>query len=264
MARHIFLQLLFCVLIISCNNKQETESIATLPDSILNNLHICTEFPLINTDSSQNGVKEAGALKYLLWPVNKKVLNISFLDGDSTLKEKVKNKARQWENYCGIKLNFDDSIINPDITISFRQNGSWSAIGKSSVGKKPSMNFGWLRKNSDDIEFNRVVLHEFGHALGLIHEHQNPNNNPVKWDTALVYKYYMLPPNHLSKNDVDANMFKKYNDEQINGTSFDSLSIMLYAIPKELTTDSFSTGWNTQLSELDKKLIGQLYPKKQE
>jgi hypothetical protein len=44
------------------------------------------------------------------------------------------------------------------------------------------MNFGWdIRK---DIE---TVVHEFGHTLGLEHEHQNPKAGIV-WDEEVVYK----------------------------------------------------------------------------
>jgi serralysin len=40
---------------------------------------------------------------------------------------------------------------------------------------KPTMNYGWMTPDSSDDEVHRVVAHEFGHALGLIHEHQNPD-----------------------------------------------------------------------------------------
>ena len=36
------------------------------------------------------------------------------------------------------------------------------------------MNYGWIDADSPEEELRSVVLHEFGHALGLIHEHQNP------------------------------------------------------------------------------------------
>jgi len=39
---------------------------------------------------------------------------------------------------------------------------------------EPTMNYGWLKDDTDDVEYRRVVIHEFGHALGAIHEHQNP------------------------------------------------------------------------------------------
>jgi len=43
------------------------------------------------------------------------------------------------------------------------------------------MNYGWLRDDTQDEEYSRVVLHEFGHALGCIHEHQQPKFGRV-WD----------------------------------------------------------------------------------
>ena len=36
------------------------------------------------------------------------------------------------------------------------------------------MNYGWLEPDTELREYQRVVRHEFGHALGMIHEHQNP------------------------------------------------------------------------------------------
>ena len=47
------------------------------------------------------------------------------------------------------------------------------------------MNYGWLTPDSDDDELRRVVLHEFGHALGLIHEHQNPEGG-IEWNEPAV------------------------------------------------------------------------------
>ena len=67
-----------------------------------------------------------------------------------------------------------------EIRIAFRQgNGSWSHLGtfcrQITDDDEPTMNYGWLTPDSDDVELRSVVLHEFGHALGLIHEHQNPD-----------------------------------------------------------------------------------------
>ena len=38
------------------------------------------------------------------------------------------------------------------------------------------MNLGWISGESDVIsdEERGVILHEFGHTLGLLHEHQSP------------------------------------------------------------------------------------------
>ena len=88
------------------------------------------------------------------------------------------------------------SAIDPDaqIRISFKEEGSWSYLGKDALqiaAGKPTMNYGWLTPDSQDQEYSRVVLHEFGHALGAIHEHQAPGVT-IPWDKTAVYAYYAL------------------------------------------------------------------------
>ena len=50
------------------------------------------------------------------------------------------------------------------------------------------MNYGWLTPESAQDEVRRVVLHEFGHALGLIHEHQNPKGGGIEWNRDAVQR----------------------------------------------------------------------------
>lgn len=271
----VCLSILFSLLAVSCNsneNKAEeqvqaqmpsnsiatTSSEAAVPDSIINKLQLCAA---LAPDTVVNGdtIKQAGGLKFLKWPEETRELKVKFLDGDPFVQQKVQQIAKQWEEYCGMTLNFGN-WRKADITITFRQNGSWSYIGKSSSSYIPSMNFGWFSRNTSDEEFHRTTLHEFGHALGLIHEHQNPNNNPIRWNKPVVYAYFMRPPNNWSKEQVDFNLFEAYDHDQINGTRFDPNSIMLYGFPRELTLDGYSTRSNSQLSELDKQLIQRTYP----
>jgi hypothetical protein len=105
------------------------------------------------------------------------------------------------------------------------------------------------------------VVHEFGHALGAIHEHQNPKSG-IKWNLPAVYKYFSGPPNNWSKKEIDYNIVQKYSLDQLNGTSFDIKSIMLYAFPPELVLNGKGTPENTDLSATDKKFIGKIYPLK--
>jgi hypothetical protein len=125
---------------------------------------------------------------------------------------------------------------------------------------QPTMNYGWLTPNTEDGEYSRVVIHEFGHALGCIHEHQSPAAN-IPWDKEAVYRYYAGPPNNWTRAQVDLNLFQRYSQSSMQFTEFDKNSIMLYPIPNDLTIGDFEVGWNKFLSANDKAFIATIYPK---
>jgi len=196
------------------------------------------------------------------WP-HGQTLKVSFLDGDTYVQEKVRNIAKEWENYANIKFEFIEEK-NGDIRVAFMLgNGSWSAIGKDASARPlniPTMNYGWLTPNTDETEFRRVVLHEFGHTLGAIHEHQNPANG-IQWNKENVYRYFMGPPNNWPREEVDHNIFDRYSKTITNYTDFDANSIMIYDLPAEFTLNNQPVGnYNTELSETDKTFIRILYP----
>jgi hypothetical protein len=122
------------------------------------------------------------------------------------------------------------------------------------------MNYGWLTPDSPDSELRRVVLHEFGHALGLIHEHQNPND-PIPWNKPAVYADLGGPPNNWDTDKIDNNMFKAYDPEDLGATPVDPDSIMMYPIPASWTIGGvFSAELNGELSPQDEQLIANEYP----
>lgn len=192
---------------------------------------------------------------------NGRTLRVGFLDGQPSVQSKVMEYAQQWSNYSNIKFEFV-SASNAEIRIAFQSGGSWSYIGTDALGidkNEQTMNFGWLTPESEDAEYSRVVIHEFGHALGCIHEHQNPATN-IPWDKEAVYRYYSGPPNNWTRDQIDLNIFRKYSSTITQFSAFDRKSIMLYAIPNELTIGDYEVGWNRQLSEVDKEFIGTMYP----
>jgi len=192
---------------------------------------------------------------------NGRALRVRFLDGEPPVQAKVEQYANEWSEYANLKFVFGNHPES-EIRISFQQEGSWSYIGMEALGvptNEPTMNFGWLRPDTPEEEYSRVVVHEFGHALGCIHEHQNPGSN-IPWDKEAVYRYYMGPPNNWTKEQIDLNLFQRYGRTVTQFTEFDPKSIMLYAIPNEFTIGDYEVGWNTRLSETDKKFIGANYP----
>jgi len=194
------------------------------------------------------------------------VVRCRFLDGSAKMQKKVRTVAKEWEKYAKVTIKF--VAKDPaEVRISFyADDGSWSAVGRDALNTsyfpphQPTMNFGWVRDDSDPTEDRAVILHEFGHALGCIHEHQSPTFDR-KWDRAAVYKYFQGPPNYWDKAAIDSNVLQKYSPKGILATAFDPKSIMLYAFDAQLFTDGKGpTNENTNLSTLDRGMIKKMYP----
>ncbi|MEX1019273.1 MAG: hypothetical protein WDZ49_06420 [Litorilinea sp.] len=198
-----------------------------------------------------------------IWPGEWRVLAVRFLDGNPAIQARVAAVAQEWTRFANIRFEFNNAPGAP-IRISFTPGASWSLIGTDALDSRiepdaPTMNFGWLTPATPQDELQRVVLHEFGHALGLIHEHQNPDA-AIPWDKDVVYQYYAGPPNHWSRTQVDVNIFERYAAEVVNASEFDPQSIMLYPIPQEFTRGAYSVGWNRTLSTTDQEHIARVYP----
>ena len=224
-------------------------------------------FAWIQPSAATQGQTRAALVKADRWAPGD-IITVSFLDGDRAVQDKVQAVASEWTvpGLANLKLSFRRDTTDTMIRISFKYDGSWSTIGRSctQVPKgQPTMNYGWLTPTTPTDELRRVVLHEFGHALGLIHEHQNPAGG-IQWNRPAVYRELSGPPNNWSKDDIDFNVVQKYSVSQLNGTSFDRKSIMLYQFPKEFILAPASlaktgTATNTDLSAGDKSFVKKLY-----
>lgn len=186
-------------------------------------------------------------------------LRVSFVNGTEWQKEKVKLYAPLWSRYANVKFDFI-TLGASEIRISFNKKGSYSYIGtdaKNRLATEETMNLGWIENTKTESQLKSVILHEFGHTLGLLHEHMNPMSN-IKWNKDVVYAYY-LQYDGWEKEMVDRQVFDRYSVTMTN-KSYDPKSIMHYPIPANFTTDGYTVGENYDLSENDKKLIAELYP----
>jgi hypothetical protein len=207
------------------------------------------------------GNERLAALRAWLWP-KRAIIRAAFLDGDAYWHDRVKEEAKTWLDHANLKLYFVTAVDQADIRISFSQPGSWSCIGTDchSVPKdQATMNYGWLTTDLPPDEVSAVVLHEFGHALGCVHEHQQPAGG-IQWNKPAVYAYYGGPPDNWSEEEIDQNILATYSADLTVHTQVDPASIMMYPIPPDLTLNGFKVELNTQLSPTDKEFIRELYP----
>lgn len=171
-----------------------------------------------------------------------------------------------------IKFEFTTNINQSDIRILFKKGiGCSSIVGDSrSVPKfnkngepEPTMKYGWL-----DVS---TVLHEFGHALGMIHEHQNPSDNPIQWNREAVYCNYKRLNPTWTDEDIQKNILDTYDKTQVNGSVYDPASIMIYSFPAEtqcggktlpmtLNSPPLQINPNYKLSNSDIELLKMMYP----
>lgn len=189
-------------------------------------------------------------------------LRVKFLEGAKAIRDKVRAQAVKWQQHANVKFLFVENG-DADIRISFTKGGSSSYVGNEAETqqpdqKLPTMNYGWLAENTADDEYQRVVLHEFGHALGCIHEHQNPAGG-IQWNKDKVYQWY-FDNMGWNKARVDHNVLETYDQDLLTASEVDPLSIMMYPVDASLTTNGFSAGWNRDFSENDKTFIKKLYP----
>jgi serralysin len=191
-------------------------------------------------------------------------ISISFLDDDAGLQDKIRAVAEQWLHRSSANLRFQwrTDSNKTDIRISFRYAGSWSLLGNQALMEadltKPTMNFGWLNRDSTDEDIQEVVLHEFGHALGLIHEHQSPEAK-IPWNRDVVIRELSGPPNNWSVSQIERNVLTGFDRDAVMSTPFDPSSIMLYPVNPAWTIGGYQTVANKDLSERDIEIIRERY-----
>ena len=196
-----------------------------------------------------------------LWS-NGTTIQISFLDGTRAQKEKVQTVANEWLEYANLRFEFraEESAVR----ISFAQPGNWTELGTNALAvdeKEPTMNLVSI-KSTPGISGaeRRIILHEFGHLLGLVHEHQSPNAK-LNWDRHVVYSSFAQPPNYMDHATINNTLLEPVSSTEYDQyRDFDPTSVMNFELPARFFTDRMSVRPGQDLSESDKQFVAILYP----
>jgi hypothetical protein len=211
---------------------------------------------ILPKDMTRGEVSRAISLLGKLW-INGSKLHVRFLEGTPAQQAIVKEQALWWTQHANLTFEFDNAP-NADIRITFNSSdGAWSYLGTDAKGipaNQATMNLGFLDGGT--------AAHEFGHAIGLAHEHQNPAGG-IEWNEEVVLRELSGSPNFWNPDQIRFNVLNKYTAEQVRGTEFDRDSIMLYFFPDTWVKSGVGTKKNDVLSKLDKEFIAseKAYPR---
>jgi hypothetical protein len=240
-----------------------------------------------------------------------RTLTVAFNGGTPERHAEIAHLASEWSSFANLHFDFgrdaatggfrswssDDTTYKADVRVSFNNpNAYWSVTGTESLDPdtaapgQPSMNLGDMDKEDSPMDWEGHVRHEFGHAIGLVHEHQSPfhvcdwrwNDDVGYVKTLNKYNEYGIdekglypglytwaggPPQYWPPEKTDFNFKQLPNSSAYGFGDFDKLSIMKYNFDAWIfengdQSDCYSPpGENNNFSEEDKARIAIFYPK---
>lgn len=238
--------------------------------------------------------KRSLAVRSALWAPGQ-TLGVSFLGTpDPAFKQHVYSTAQQWLRYANLDFELrPDNDANAQIRI--RTDGppmlNRSILGKGpaeddgstmtldarphyvlTYGKTPDGQAQTIDANTRERVLNIInsaILHEFGHALGLHHEHLHPDAN-IPWNKDALRRNLIeqRPQGEMSDDEYAADIEDTLQDNYFLAPEaddrvllpYDKQSIMHYEIASSDTLGGWALGPNHVLSAGDKQIIASLYP----
>jgi hypothetical protein len=213
--------------------------------------------------------------------VNGSTIHACFYAGSDATRKSIVAAAQPWFQWANIKLDAGEPVPRTcaadhdvsEIRIGFDEPGYWSYIGTDGISSDlTANNLSSLNLQGFDVAppaepaFSGTVLHEFGHALGLHHEHQSPANTCDQFvDKPKLYARYKKLYGWDAAT-VDQNVWPLMADHSAFDwtPTVDLASIMIYATDKAYMMANTPAACifheNYTLSAMDQEGIKRAYP----
>ncbi|WDY56914.1 hypothetical protein [Pseudomonas sp. PSKL.D1] len=217
------------------------------------------ENPMNIATSSRGRSKRAIANTGRFWRPGRTLMVSFYGNPDKALKSKVFKTALQWTEGSradlGLQLAPDnDTTAQIRVLLDLNAPGSESDIGTDAMAfNDESMT---LNVSANHPLFDYTVLHEFGHAFGIEHEHQHPGTT-ISWNEQTLLADNA--PFGWTAQDIVDQYTKKRTDGLIK-VDYDPRSIMHYPVLRRWTLNDIEVGQNHTLSEGDLERMRLAYP----
>lgn len=188
-------------------------------------------------------------------------LGVSFLETTSAeLRDKILSYANKWSAYGNVRFRWSQSA--GDVRVTRAQSGYWSYLGtdiRSIPKNQPTLCLQGFSLNTPDSEYERVVIHEFGHTAGFPHEHLR-EEIIARIDPAKAIAYFSRYQG-WSEQTTRSNVLTAIPESALLASAqADERSIMAYSLPASITRDGKPIVGGNTLSALDKETVAKLYP----
>lgn len=196
------------------------------------------------------------------WGDQGKKFGVAFSRGTSAaMIARVLGEANKWGEFANVEFYHDSN--SPLVRIGFnRGDGHWSYLGSDILGipaNERTMNLELSMRDSD-AEFERVVVHEFGHTIGCPHEHMR-SELVARLDRKKTIRYFQQTQG-WSASDVEQQVLTPLSEKSLFGTEHaDAESIMCYQLPGEITKDGKPIRGGDRINANDAAFIATIYPK---
>ncbi|KAJ6256408.1 metalloprotease [Drechslerella dactyloides] len=182
-------------------------------------------------------------------------------------KRVIQEAVNSWTTDCNICIEIlpygDKRSETADVRITFHPGESYSVVGrpiKPAKKGQPTMNLAFTPGLTEE-EMQRKARHEFGHVLGLRHEHSSPAFGLSLKEGALIDN--MVANLGVDREQAQQMFAQDYAQDKrttyTKATKWDPRSIMIYPIPAEFNDEGIDIPLNYELSETDKAFVKAVY-----